>query len=242
MPPPVAGSGRRRPGCWRPGPIPWRSAGRCPRCRCGSPSPSRCRSSWNRATSRRAASSASRRPSRRDDTISPAPIGPAPATRSDPPGPPRARSDPTRPRPARAGPAHPHPCHPWFKDPTRPAKAATGRARGSVATRCDAPCSPQRPRPDVVPAEPGGLDPPVGEDRPHRPAQRVDRLLGRMLRVRRRVQNLPVPTPHAGTSGSYRSGTGTAGGPTGPAPAAARPAGLRPGPGPPAPDATASTR
>ncbi len=31
--------GKRTPGCWRPGRIPWRSAGRCRRCRCGSPKP-----------------------------------------------------------------------------------------------------------------------------------------------------------------------------------------------------------
>ena len=65
-PSPVAGRGTGTPGCSRPGRIPWRSAGRCRRCRSGSPRTSRCRSSWNRATRRRAASSASRRPRRRD--------------------------------------------------------------------------------------------------------------------------------------------------------------------------------
>ena len=53
------GEGRATPGCWRPGRIPWRSASRCRPCRCGSPRTSPCRSSWNRATRRRAASSAS---------------------------------------------------------------------------------------------------------------------------------------------------------------------------------------
>ena len=49
-------------GCLRPGLIPWRSADRCRHCRSGSPTTSRCRSTWSRATRRRAASSALHRP------------------------------------------------------------------------------------------------------------------------------------------------------------------------------------
>ena len=83
-PPPAAYREGGRAGGSRPGRSRWTSASRCRRCPSGSATTSRCRSTWKRATRRRAASSASR--SRRGRTTAARRPGPRAARRSRPGG------------------------------------------------------------------------------------------------------------------------------------------------------------